>query len=201
MIKSDRRYICLLLSALVIIVISGCKKESLTKEYFPNETNVQWKYKTTDPAAYFLREFYGTSRINGTTFQNWIKTDFDTAGTQIFRETSYVIVTDTMVEIYEYPDSDPYILLKLPLEEDSTWSFEIDEEPINALVEGKENDYTVEAGNYDDVYVVRYDDPENEEIRRVYFAPNVGIIKDIWLDYDDFEPFLDEELIEYPAGD
>jgi len=53
----------------------------------------------------------------------------------------------------------------------------------------------------DDVYVDRYDDPENEEIRRVYFAPNVGIIKDIWLDYDDFEPFLDEELIEYPVND
>lgn len=199
--KNTKRYICLLLATLVIIIILGCKKEPLTKEYFPNKTSVKWKYKTSEPAAYFIREFSGSTRINSTTFLNWIKTDFDTAGTQIFRETSYVIVTDTAVEIYEYPDSDPYILLKLPLEEDSTWSFEIDEEPINALVEGKENDYTVEAGSYDDVYVVRYDDPENEEIRRIYFAPNVGIIKDFWFDYDEFEPFLDEELIEYPVND
>ncbi len=199
MLKHNKRYIYFLLATITIIFIFNCKKDPLTKEYFPTKTSDQWKYKTSEPAAYFIREFSGSTRINGTTFLNWIKTDFDTAGTQIFRETSYVIVTDTTVEIYEYPDSDPYILLKLPLEVDSIWSFEIDEEPINALVEGKENDYSVEAGSYDDVYVVRYDDSENEEIRRVYFAPNVGIIKDIWLDYEEFEPFLDEELVEYPV--
>jgi len=201
MIKNYKRYFSYLLCALAVVFIFGCKKGSQTKVYFPHKTSDQWKYKTSDPAAYFIREFSGSTRIDGTTYLNWIKTDFDTAGTQIFQETSYVIVTDSTVEVFEYTDSDPYILLKLPLEEDSTWSFEIDEEPINALVEGKENDFSVEAGSYDDVYVVSYNDPENEEIRRVYYAPNIGIIKDVWLDYDEFEPFLDEELVQYPVND
>lgn len=198
MIKSNKRFICLLLATLTIILIFSCKKTPLTKEYFPAKTSDQWKYKTTEPPDYFIREFYGTTRINGITFLNWIKTGFDTAGIQISRETSYVIVTDTTVEIYEYPDSDPYILLKLPLEVDSAWSFEVDEEPISARVEGKENDFSVEAGSYDDVYVVRYEDPENDEIWRIYYAPNVGIVKKTVFDYEgDLEE--EEELIEYPV--
>ncbi len=202
MIKNNKRYIYFLLCILTLAFISVCKNGPLTKEYFPHKDGDQWKYKTTEQSGYFIREFSGTTRIDGTTFLNWIRTDFDTAGTQIYQETSYIIVTDSMVKFFEDTDADPYILLIFPLVEDSTWSFEIDEERIDVLVEGIENEIQVEAGTYDNVYVVRYNDPENEERRQVYYAPNVGIIKDIWFDFDDpAEPFLYDELIQYPASD
>lgn len=184
--------------ALILTLIFGCKKESTTNEYFPHNNGSQWKYKTSDHAGYFIREFAGTTRYNEMTFQNWVRTDFDSAGNRLSIDTNYIIATDSFISFYEFLDDDPYILLKLPLNVDSTWSFEIDEEPINVVVETKEDDFSVEAGTYDNVFVVRYDDPTNEEVRRVYYAPDVGIVKDVLADYEG-DPYYDEELIKYPV--
>ena len=195
-----KKYKKWLFLAVILTFIWGCKKNSTTNEYFPHKDGNQWKYKSTERTGYFIREFSGTTRYNETTFQNWVKTDFDTAGNQLSTDTNYIIANDSLISFFEFLDEDPYILLKLPLIVDSTWTFYIDEEPINVLVETKEDDFSVEAGTYDNVFVVRYDDPDNEEVRRVYYSPGVGIVKDVSADYDG-DLVYDEELIKYPAND
>jgi hypothetical protein len=192
-----------ILSLTFLLLIFGCKKKSLIEDYFPHKDGNRWKYRSSDVTGYFIREFSGATTLGNQILRNWVKTTFDTAGPQVTSatETNYVLVTDTMVIFYEDLSSDPYIYLKLPLEVDSSWTFYIDEEPIYAQVETKEEEFSVEAGEFSDVYVVKYDDPENEETRRVYYAPNAGIIKDVLADSEEGEIITDEELIEYPAKD
>jgi hypothetical protein len=189
----------LLLLLMLVAFVFNCKKKPLTEEYFPHKDGDSWKYKNSEETGYFIREFSGTTSIRDTTRQNWVKTNFDTAGHALDSDTNYIMVTDTMVSSFEYLDADCYVFLKLPLEVDITWTFYIDDEPINARVVSKE-EYTVQAGTFSNVYLIKYDDPENDETRWIYYAPNVGIIKDALYDSDG-ELVSEDELIQYPVED
>jgi hypothetical protein len=192
---------CFLLFAMLNL---SCKKKPATEEYFPHKDGAQWKYKIDEETNYFTRQFAGTTQYGDLVFQNWVRTEFDETGNQISRDTYYIMVTDTTVIYLEDLDSldyNPYFFLKLPLALDNSWSFNFDESPINASVAGEGEEVTVEAGTYSNVYVVKYDYPDDEEIRRIYYAPNVGIIKDSWTEYGESEPYLVEELVQYPAGE
>ena len=177
----------------------SCKKKPLTEEYFLHKDGVQWKYKIYDETGYFTREFSGTTRIGDTTLQNWVQITYDEEGQTLASDTSYILATDTMVSFFEDLNADGYVLLKLPMEVDTTWTFYIDEEPITAQVVSKE-EYSVQAGTFPDVYAIKYDYPENEETRWIYYAPNVGIIRDALYDSDG-ELESADELVEYPVGD
>lgn len=177
----------------------SCKKKPLTEEYFPHKAGDRWKYRIYDETDYFIREFSGTAQSGDPVFLNWVKTTFDEEGNQISQDTNYLLATDTIVSFFEDLNADGYVFLKLPMEVDTTWTFYIDEEPITARVVSKE-EYSVQAGTFPDVYAIKYDDPENEETRWIYYAPNVGIIRDALYDSDG-ELESADELIEYPVED
>lgn len=179
----------------ILAVIDGCKRKNWQEEYFPHHSGDYWKYKSSELTGYFSREFSGTTQIGERRALNWLKTEFDSIDYLIHAETSYIVITDTTILHYEDIASDPFVLLKLPLAPELTWTFYIDEEPIYASVTYSE-DIEVEAGSFSNVYIVRYDDPDNEERRYIYYAPNVGIIKDVLYDYDN-ELICADELIGY----
>lgn len=196
--NSKNTYVLNLIILVIIFVFGfGCKKQIQDENYFPHGGGSWWRYQDTEMPGYFIREFSGNTLIGNINAQNWVKTFYDTAGTQLAVETNYVLVTDTMVLFYEDIYSDPYIYLKFPLEVDSAWTFLIDDDPINARIDNKE-DLTVPAGTFSDVWLVRYDDPENEETRYIYYAPNVGIVRDYAIDYDS-ELVYEEVLLDYQA--
>jgi hypothetical protein len=205
--KGNRKRLLLFLFSCLIffgMLNLSCKKKTLTGEYFPHKDGAQWKYKIYEETNYFTREFSGTTQYGDLVFQNWVRTEFGETGNQIFQDTYYIMVTDTTVIYLEDLDSldyNPYIFLKLPLALDNNWGFYFDESQVNASIVSEGEEVSVQAGTYSNVYVVKYDYPDDEETRRIYYAPNVGIIKDSWVEYGETEPYLVEELVEYPVGD
>lgn len=189
-----RSYIWLLVFSFWFLVIN-CDKETKNQDYFPHNNGDWWKYQIWESPQYVIREFSGTTRLEDLIFQNWVKTYHDTLGQQIDQEVNYALVSDSMVLFYEDLDEDPWIYLKFPLGIDSSWTFYIDEELVIARVIAFEENFTLAAGDFKDVYQISYNNRESEETKMICYAPGVGIIK--YSEYSDGELDYDEELLDY----
>jgi len=190
--RKFRGYIWVLVLAMLVI---NCNKPVKNKDYFPHSNGDWWKYRVSNISGYVIKEFSGTTHSGNITYQNWLKTYYDTLAQPISQETNYVLVRDTMVLFFEDLDSDPWVYLRFPLGVDSAWTFYIDEELVTARVISLEENFSVEEREFEDVYQIRYDNRESEESRLIYYAPGVGIIK--YSEYSDNELDYDEELLEY----
>ncbi len=184
-----------LILSLITFTIFSCHRPVKDGDYFPNRNGNWWKYKVFGTSGYIIREFSGTTRTETTTFQNWIKTYYDSTNQRISQDTNYILVNDTVVLYYEDLDEDPYVYLKFPLGVDSTWTFYVDEEQVIARVVTFEDNFSVLAGNFKDVYQICYNNPESEESKVIYYAPGVGIVK--YSEYSDSDLDWEEELLEY----
>lgn len=174
-----------------IILIFACNKEPVGGGYFPAKDGNWWRYQKTGTTGHFTTKFSKTTTLdNGDTAQNFIIVD--TTSTPYSFDTLYVVINDTVVAFFEETDAEPHIFLKFPLEVNKNWYYIVDEESIKVAIES-ESDVSVPGGNFSNVFKVKYENKETEDIWTIYYAQSVGIIK---LEGDLF--FIEEgELLDY----
>jgi len=178
------RKLFLIASAIAILAIIACSSDEQTNPnpYYPHGNNSSWTYEVTYDWKSFVE--YHQYNLNGITqhadgtplqvLERWIPYEGLWVMTQKF-----VLADSQKVDFfYTLDDTNPYHVLKFPLEVGNTWpAYDEDEENWMVTVLGYE-DVTVPAGTFSNcVKISLYSEQDPDWFEYHYLDENVGEVK------------------------
>jgi len=165
--------IILFFSGTILLIVCGCKNENNQAEYFPNKTGNNWQYRVFDSISNksesLIVSIIGNKIINGVNSSVWLLSytnQTDTFFVHQSRDTLIFNSNRTAKRIYIIPFSVNLVWKESYFSSSNSKVISIE-------------DVKVDVGSFNGTYVIERSIKGNNYslYEKIYFKPNVGIIK------------------------
>jgi len=165
--------IILLFSGTILLILCGCKNENNQAEYFPNKVGNNWEYRVFDSISNksesLIVSIIGNKIINDVNSSVWLL--------------SYTNQTDTFF-VHQSQDSlifnsnrSAKRIYVIPFSVNQVWKESYFSSSNSKVI--RTEDVKVYGGNFNETFVIERSIKGNNYslYQKIYFKPNVGIIK------------------------